>query len=472
MTGTVPQCFKTAVVKPLLKKKTMDPSDCKSYRPVSNLPYLSKLLERVVSKQLVEHLTNFQLLDDFQSAYRPGHSCETAVLRVLNDVLCSADKGDVTLLVLLDLSAAFDLIDHQLLLSRLQHEVGMTDTVLAWFRSYLCNRKQHVTVNSSSSTETILTCGVPQGSVLGPVLFSLYTTQLGKIIEDHGLSRKLFADDSEIYKSFPPTPSATTEAVTEVEECCRVIKSWMLSNRLKLNDSKTEAMLCGAENNLSKVDLSSIKVGTANITLSDVVRDLGFLIDRKLSLVDYVNSVVKSTNFSLRSLGQLRPHLNEETARAVAVALIQSKLDYCNSCLYGLPKSQINRLQKIQNKAARIVTRTKKFEHISPILRDLHWLPVEKRIDHKVLSLAYSCIQGSAPRYLSDIVPKAVSGRNLRSDSQLLLRRPALEGHKKKTLGARSFESAAPNLWNALPQKLRDSESKFTFKKHLKTYLF
>ena len=420
----------------------------------------------------MDHLTSFQLLDDFQSAYRPGHSCETAVLRVLNDVLCSADRGDLTLLVLLDLSAAFDLIDHQLLLSRLQHEVGLVDTTLAWFSSYLSERKQHVQVNSSSSSETTLTCGVPQGSVLGPILFSLYTTQLGKIIQNHGLSRKLFADDTEIYKSFHPSQSATSEAVKEVEECCGDVKSWMLSNRLKLNDSKTEAMLCGSESNLAKVNLSSIKVGSADISLSDVVRDLGVLVDKRLTMVDHINSVVKSTNFSLRSLGQLRPHLNNETARTVAVALIQSKLDYCNSCLYGLPKSQLHRLQMIQNKAARIVSRTKKFDHISPVLRDLHWLPVEKRIDHKILSLAYGCTEGSAPRYLCDIVPKATSARNLRSESHLLLRRPSIDGHRKKTLGARSFESAAPKLWNDLPQTLRDCDSKVSFKRQLKTFLF
>ena len=153
----------------------MDVNDCKSYRPVSNLPYVSKLLERVVCQQLVKHLNSHAFLDKFQSAYRPGHSCETALLRVLNDILCSIDRGDITLMVLLDLSAAFDVIDHELLFLRLQREAGVRGSVLSWFTSYLSDRTQRVIVNNTSSQPTALTCGVPQGSVLGPILFALYS---------------------------------------------------------------------------------------------------------------------------------------------------------------------------------------------------------------------------------------------------------------------------------------------------------
>ena len=177
LAATVPRPFKMAIIKPLLKKNGLDANDCNNYRPVSNLPFVSKLLERVVLQQLVQHLNANNLLDPFQSAYRHGHSCETALLRVLNDVLCSTDRGDLSLLVLLDLSAAFDVIDHELLLSRLQNEMGITGTALRWFSSYLVDRTQHVVVKQASSQSTLLNCGVPQGSVLGPILFSIYTSQ-------------------------------------------------------------------------------------------------------------------------------------------------------------------------------------------------------------------------------------------------------------------------------------------------------
>ena len=394
------------------------------------------------------------------------------MLRVLNDVLCSMDRGDLTLLVLLDLSAAFDIIDHGLLLSRLHREAGASGAVLRWFQSYLTDRTQCVIVNSAASQSTVLSCGVPQGSVLGPILFSLYTSKLGSIIESHGLCRKLFADDTELYKSFHPDDVSACAAVQEVESCCLAIKSWMSSNRLKLNDSKTEVILCGSDANLQKVTVNAIKVGDADIVFSDSVRDLGLILDSTLSMTSHIASIVRSCFFALRQLGQLRPYLNKETSKTVAVALIQSKLDYCNSCLWGVNDNQLKRLQKVQNSAARIVTRTKKSDHITPVLRDLHWLPVEKRIEHKLLSIVYSCVEGTAPAYLQELVPKHAPSRPLRSSSQSLLRVPSVDGHKKKSQGARSFECVAPKLWNSLPQTLRDCRTKGSFKRQLKAFLF
>ena len=472
LSGIVPRSFKAAVIKPLLKKNGLDPNESKNFRPVSNLPYISKLLERVVSQQFVQHLNTHAILDKFQSAYRPGHSCETALLRVLNDVLCSSDCGNVTLLVLLDLSAAFDVIDHDLLLDRLHTEAGIAGTALSWFRSYLSDRTQSVIVQDASSCERILTCGVPQGSVLGPVLFSIYTSQLGRIIDRHGVCRKLFADDTELYRSFRPDPVSEAIAVQAVEACCLEVKAWMASNKLKLNDDKTEAILCGSETNLKKVTLESVTVGNAEIPLSDTVRDLGLILDRSLTMVPHINKVVKTCFFHLRALGQLRPHLNKKTANAVAVSLIQSRLDFCNSCLWGLPQNQLQRLQKVQNTAARIVTRSKKTDHITPVLRNLHWLPVPKRIDHKMLSLAYGCVNDTAPSYLKELIPMHVPSRGLRSSSQSRLRVPSIEGHKKKSFGARSFECAAPQLWNGLPLVLREANSRESFKRQLKTFLF
>jgi hypothetical protein len=470
--ASVPVTFKTAVIKPLIKKSSLDPNVCKNFRPISNLPYVSKLLERVVSEQLLSHLNAHALLDKFQSAYRPGHSCETALLRLMNDLLCSADCGDLVLLVLLDLSAAFDVIDHDLLLSRLQNEVGISGVALQWFRSYLSDRTQRVIVGPASSQNTLLSCGVPQGSVLGPILFSLYTCQLGGIIERHGLQRKLFADDSELYKSFHPDPQSTASAVLAVEECCAEVKAWMASNRLKLNDDKTEVILCGSDASREKVVLDSVTVGSSQITPSGSVRDLGLFIDSSLTLVPHISSVVKSCYFYLRSLGKLRPFLNKFTANSVAVALIQSRLDYCNSCLWGLPQNQLQRLQKVQNAAARVVSLTKKTDHITPVLNDLHWLPVQKRIEHKVLSLVFSCIKGCAPAYLKELVQLHAPSRGLRSSSQSLLRVASVERHKKKTFGARSFECVGPQLWNRLPQDLRDCEAVEGFRRRLKTYLF
>ena len=176
--GTVLKCLKKAIVKPLLKKPSLDPNILKNFRPVSNLSFVSKLLEKIVLSQLLAHLDHNNLWHDFQSAYRPHHSTETALLRVFNDLLTAGDTDQISILTLLDLSAAFDTIDHDLLLCRLKHVFGVTDVALSFFRSYLEDREQVVSVLGYESVSSSLLHGVPQGSVLGPILFLLYTQPL------------------------------------------------------------------------------------------------------------------------------------------------------------------------------------------------------------------------------------------------------------------------------------------------------
>ena len=228
----------------------------------------------------------------------------------------------------------------------------------------------------------------------------------------------------------------------------------MTSNRLKLNDDKTEAIICGSDVSLRKVSITSIEIGASDITLSNTVRDLGLFIDSRLTMVPHINAVVKACSYHLRALGQLRPQLNKRTANIVAVSLIQTRLDYCNSCLWGLPQNQLQRLQRVQNAAARVVSRVKREDHISPALKDLHWLPVIRRMDHKKMSITFGCMNGTAPSYLRELISKHEPIRELRSSSQALLKIPSVHGNRRKYLGARSFESVAPVLWNTLPPKL------------------
>ena len=184
-------------------------------------------MERVIAAQLVVHLNDNSYLDKFESAYRPGFSMETALLKVINDSLISLNSGNLVLLILLDLCATFDTINHCLLLEKLQLASGIKDTALQWFASYLLNRTQTVLVGSSSSSDSNLICGVPQGSVLGPILFSIYTSSLGQLIEDCGVGRQFFADDSQLFDSFSPDPDTVSLVVKKLETCCVKIKSWM-----------------------------------------------------------------------------------------------------------------------------------------------------------------------------------------------------------------------------------------------------
>ena len=234
--GIVPQCFKHALVKPLLKKASLDPNCLKHYRPVSNLPFLAKVLERIVLKQFLQHLQSHSLLEPFQSAYRKCHSTETALLRVVNDLLQASDSGRVSILSLLDLSAAFDTTDRNILITRLRSTFGCSGTVFDWFISYLSCPTQSVFVGHES-TPSVLKCGVPQGSVPGPLLFTLYTHPLSAAICQSGLSYHFFADDSKLHKSSVPSDFPVLACC--LKDCIEDVTEWMGDSKLKMNDDKT-----------------------------------------------------------------------------------------------------------------------------------------------------------------------------------------------------------------------------------------
>ena len=215
--ATVPRSLKSATVTPLLKKASLDNEDFKNYRPVSNLPYLSKLIEKVAVKRLNTHMTQYNLHEYFQSAYRMYHSTETALLRVHSDILQEVDKKKCVYLVLLDQSAAFDTVDHTILLRRLEDTVGITGTTLEWCQSYFADRSQSVHVLGVPSVPRPLTCGMPQGSVVGPYGFPSYTSPVSKICRKYGISCHFYADDSQLYLAFHPDEEE--EARSKLEKC-------------------------------------------------------------------------------------------------------------------------------------------------------------------------------------------------------------------------------------------------------------
>jgi hypothetical protein len=466
--GTVHTDLKTAVVKPLIKKPSLDKNQLKNYRPVSNLPFLSKVLEKVVLIQLLSHLEANNLCNPLQSAYRAGHSTETVLLRVVNDILSALDDDKVSVLLLLDNSAAFDTIDHSVLLSRLETVFGIRSTALQWFRSYLQDRTQYVSVNNLSSPASPLLFGVPQGSVLGPVLFVLYTTPLSSVIQQHAVNHQLFADDTQLQQACKPTEIQTL--VHTLENCSSDIKSWMSSNMLKLNDEKTEALLFSGSFAANPPPPATIKIGSSDISFSDSARNLGFVMDSNLSMKKHIAKVCQTCYFEIRRISSIRRFLTVDATKTLVTSCILSRLDYCNSLLIGCPDSTLQPLQKVQHSAARLIFRARHRQPCTPLMKDLHWLPVSERIKYKAACLCYNIITDSAPAYLSDLVSLYTPSRSLRSsaDNRLLQ-----QGRfKRKTHGFRSFSFFAPQLWNSLPHNVRHSTSISSFKSNLKTHLF
>ena len=258
-TGIAPDSFKSAIVKALLKKSGLYVNDLKNFRPISDIPFLSRNLEKVVLAQLESHLSRNNFRDVCQSAYRQNHSSETLLRSVTDSLLCKADNRFVSLLTLLDQSAALDTTDHKILLNKLSYSFGISGTVFKWFMSYLTNRAQSLSVGDINSSSLPLKYSVPQGSVLGPIHFTIYSHSVSGKIREHNISYQKFADDTQLHKASQPTEFQCL--VSDFESCFLSVKAWMLSNKLKLNDEKTETMLVGSRQIINLTKAESIQIG-------------------------------------------------------------------------------------------------------------------------------------------------------------------------------------------------------------------
>ena len=385
-TGYFPRDWKEAIIRSILKKSGLE-SAFENLRPISNLAYISKLIERAVYNQTHDHILRCDFYPVLQSAYRRYHSTETALLKVLNDILLSMNSQRVTLLVLLDLSSAFDTIDHGILLERLRSKFGIRGKVLSWFSSYLSGRSQCVMLNGTLSDSSDLNFDVPQGSRLGPLLFILYASKLFDIINNHSPYSHGFADDTQLYVSFKPDYPCD-QAISVIESCVNDLRKWMIQDKLKLNDGKTELLVIGSKQQLQKLNPCHVRVGNADVHPVPIARDLGVWLDSNLAMSCHITKTCGAVFYWLHNIKRISKFLSRENLLTVIHAFVTSRLDYCNGLLYGLPNTELIKLQRVQNAAARLVTSTRKYDHITPILRELHWLPVKFRIHFKLLCSA------------------------------------------------------------------------------------
>ena len=377
------------------------------------------------------------------------------------------NRRHVSALVLLDLSAAFDTIDHNILLNRLRSTFGISDVAFTLLTSYLYNRSQSVAIDNEFSSALPLLRGVPQGSVLGPLLFSLYTTPLSTILSDSSIQFHFYADDTQLYVSF--SSSNSNQSLTKLSSTLDLVHSWFCANRLVVNPSKTEYLLIGNNVQRSKVINASVYFQNLTLTPSNSVRNLGVIFDSNLDFKSHISSICRASFFQIRQLRQIHSSLDRNSATILANSLVHSKLDYCNSLLYGLPDASIIRLQRVQNSLARVVCKSsKRSAHSITLLKTLHWLPIPQRIKYKIALLTYKLLHSGKPSYLADLVSYYQPSRTLRSASSLLLVVPDIRSY----VGRRSFSFASPTVWNALPLHLRSCPSISSFCKQLKTHYF
>ena len=458
-------CLKGALLIPLIKDldDLIDKDNFKNYRPVSNLLFVGKLIERVVSKRLNKHLDVNNLNSNAQYGYRKGHSTETLLLKVTNDLLDNCDNQKPSILVLLDLSAAFDTVDQSKLISILRDEIGVEGVALQWFKSFLCGRTQKVKIGDVYSEESSLDYGVAQGSVLGPDLFKIYVRSLPRYVKPVWFDIFGFADDHQLLKTFLPwfQVSAFNE---DIQHCFNMISKWMNHFFLCLNANKTKILIIAPPSIRNDIIIKGTFINNKCIRFVSSAKNLGVILDDQLSFEKHILQIVKGCFGTIRCLTKIKSYLTYEQLRTVICACIFSRIDYCNSLFYGINSNLINKLQSVQNTTARLLMKKNGIGRIpvNEFIRNCHWLKVKERVIFKICLLVHKCLHGIAPLSLKEYLNYNTSTRTL----QLI--EPSYNG----VAGSRRFARVGPKIWNLLPFHVRMECRTDEFKTRLKTYLF
>jgi hypothetical protein len=463
--GVFPDSWKTGVVCPILKKHNLDSNELSSYRPITNVLFPSKILEKIVFGQLNRYLLAHDYLSKFQSAYRRFFSTETALLKVSTDILQLLDNRHNCITISLDLSAAFDTVNHGILLDILQKRLGVSGSVLHWIRCYLTGRSQSVFINGIFSSLLSVMRGVPQGSILGPLLFCCYLIPLADMLDQLGVFYHFYADDSFFYFIIDTNHSITMQHIHSI---FHKVQLWFTGAQLKLNTDKTEIMLINPRSAMTvPAGLLKSLMGEA-VTASKKVKSLGFVLDDSFTFESQVNSVCSACHFHLRRIYSVKNLLPPDALHTLCRTLVISRLDYCNSLYLELPAYLIQKLQRVQNSAARLIYALRRYDHITPFIRELHWLTVRSRIIFKVLCIIHKVIHHPllVPEYILDLFQH--NRRVTRLEYLLDLDVPT----HMTSYGRRSLRVAGPRLWNALPSLLKHTPSHNDFRRKLKTHLF
>jgi hypothetical protein len=293
---------------------------------------------------------------------------------------------------------------------------------------------------------------------------------MSDVVNDYSVNCMGYADDHSLYSSFCAGDRvAETLTISNIEDCLQAVNTWMCENRLKMNNDKTELVYFGSSGQLIKKSTNSLSVNNIVINNTHSVKYLGAWLEENLSFSKHINEKCKIASYNLYNISIIRKYLNENACRTIVQALVISHIDYGNCLLYGLPNKELQKLQRIQNMAAKICLKRYKSDSSRQALKDLHWLPVKYRINFKIAVIVFKCLRGLAPEYLTTLVKPKIHARSLRSVASNLLHIPRTN---HVTFGDRSFSVAGPTVWNCLPPDVKDSQSLEIFKKKLKTYYF
>ena len=451
-----PEAWKTARISPIPKIES--PSKPSDFRPISVLPILSKVFERIVLNQLVHHIES--LYQNTQHGFRKSRSTVTCLLKLRDDILRAMDRGEVTIAVFADYSKAFDTIDYNILISKLA-KLKFSKTFLHWITEYLTNRKHFVQINDKSSSLLNTTFGVPQGSILGPVIFNLYVTDMSTHLKS---SESLqYADDTTLYTHCKPAQlqQQTNHLATDLSN----LKNWSSASNLVFNGNKTKAMLFSTKqmSRLHKLNVDrNISCDDEQFLSVKTLKILGITFNQHLEWTHHINNVIKSCYSTLKALKQLKRIIPFKLKCQLINSLVLSKLNYGNSIYTRTtPLYLLNRLQKLQNAAAGFVVG--RYGSINDVI-GLSWLPIIERYEYSIAILAFKAIHyENIPSNIK--VERKEDRRILRSNSintGILL-------HSSEKVN--TFQNEAKTVFNNLPKSARNCSSLFEFKSKIKAFL-
>ena len=456
-----PSEWKVARLLPLFKKGPRNLAE--NYRPISILPSISKLMERIMYDQLYEYLNENSLLSDHQFGFRKFHSTASALLDCTNSWYMNMDRKMFNLVVFLDLKKAFDTVNHDILVRKLEL-YGITGNALSMIKSFLTDRKQKCQLGDVITPESSVTCGIPQGSILGPLLFLLYINDLPDCLRQ--VSPRLFADDTNL--------TVAGETIEEVELAMNNdllrIKEWLLANKLSLNVAKTEFLLIGSHHKLNNLDSKpSVNIGHDSIKQVQHSTVLGVEIDEYLSWKKHIENVVKKVTSGIGAMRRIRDFVDRETLSSIYNALIRPHFDYCGEVWDTLGVGHPSRLQKLQKRAARIIMNLRYNTPGIEAINALGWEPLETRRAKSKVKQMYKVLNDLAPSSLATLFVRKrnITEYDLRgSSTSLQLPLPKTENLKK------SFCYDGAKLWNSLPADKRDSDTLPTFINAIDAYNF
>jgi len=455
--GIFPDNLKIAKVVPIHKSE--DKNIVSNYRPISVLPVFSKILEKLMYNRLLKYLNSKNILNKNQYGFREKHSTYMALLQLIDDISKEMDNRNHTIGIFIDLSKAFDTIDHKLLLKKMEF-YGIRGIALQWFTSYLTNRKQFVSVNNVDSNLLPITCGVPQGSILGPLLFILY---INDIINSSNLANFImFADDTNIFFKHPNWDILLNMVNEELYEISR----WFKLNKLSLNIKKTNYIIFKNKNASCSIS-PDIRIDNIKIQQVFQTKFLGVIINSNLTWTDHINTVSNKICKSMGIIYKIRQNVHANTLLLLYHTLIHPYLQYCN-IIWGADSSiAMQQLYRKQKKAVRIITFSKWNAHTAQIFQRLNLLPIPDIYKMQVSCFVYRALNGLLPDRFRDLfsLNRETHEHYTRQSSKLHVFQSRLK------IRQNSIRIFGPKLWNSLPDKITSSPSFYIFKLRCKLWL-